>query len=137
MITAIPLTILPFIAFNAIAFGFGGSPPVAPWLDEVFSLTMVSGTRWVLPLGDVLIVFAIVMLFAEVLKSARASSRAILNHMLSTLVLLAYVIEFILIGAAAQSVFFILTIIALFDVVAGFSITIKTATRDVNLGGPV
>jgi hypothetical protein len=35
---------------------------------------------------------------------------------------------------AAHSVFFILTVIALFDVIAGFSITIKTATRDIALG---
>jgi hypothetical protein len=31
-------------------------------------------------------------------------------------------------------VFFILTLIALFDVVAGFSVTIRTATRDIALG---
>ena len=54
--------------------------------------------------------------------------------MLSTIILIIYVVEFIVAGVAAHSVFFILTILALFDVIAGFSITIKTATRDIALG---
>jgi uncharacterized membrane protein len=135
MIAAIPLTILPLIAFNLIAFNLVGPGGLDPWNAEVFAITMISGARWSIPLGDLLIVFAIAMLFFEVLKAARASSRAIYNHMASTLVLLLYVIEFITIRPAAHSVFFILTIIALFDVVAGFSVTIRTATRDVNFGG--
>ena len=36
-----------------------------------------------------------------------------------------------MVGYAAHSVFFLLMILALFDVVAGFTITIKTASRDV------
>jgi hypothetical protein len=137
MIAAIPLTILPLIAFNLIAFNVFGSAGADPWSAEVFNLTLISGARWSVPFGDLLIVFAIAMLFVEVLKSARASSRTIINHMISTLVLIAYVVEFIVVRSAAHSVFFILLVIALFDVLAGFSITIKTATRDVNFGGGV
>jgi hypothetical protein len=38
---------------------------------------------------------------------------------------------------AGDSLFFILTAIALFDVVAGFTIAIKTAQRDISLAPAV
>jgi hypothetical protein len=74
------------------------------------------------------------MLYLEVAKAARTSQNTIANHILSTIVLVIYVVEFIVASVAATSVFLILTAIALFDVIAGFSITIKTATRDIALG---
>jgi hypothetical protein len=132
MLYALPLTVFPLIVYNIVAFGFGSSAD--PWAGETFGLTMISGVRWVMTLGDLLILLGIVCLFFEVLKSTNSTSRTISNHILSTVALIVYIIEFIAVGAAAHSVFFILSIIALFDVIAGFSITIKTASRDVALG---
>ena len=95
---------------------------------------MISGTRWSFTIGDLFIILGIVCLFFEVLKSTSSSSRTIVNHILSTVVFIVYLIEFIVVGIAATSVFFMLLAIALFDVVAGFTITIKTASRDVAFG---
>jgi hypothetical protein len=131
MISAIPLTVLPLIVYNLVGYGLSGADP---WATEVFGITMISGARWTLSLGDLLIAFAILALYFEVMKSARSSTHTIANHVLSTIVLIVYVVEFIVSPVAAHSVFFILTVIALFDVVAGFSITIRTATRDIALG---
>lgn len=131
MLNAIPLTILPLIVYNLVGYTLSGADP---WATQLFGLPMVSGKVWILTLGDLLIVFAIGILFVEVAKSARSSTNTIANHVLSTIVLLVYVVEFIVADVAAHSVFFILTVIALFDVIAGFSITIKTATRDIALG---
>lgn len=131
MIYSIPLTVLPLIVFNVVGYSISGANP---WANELFGITMLSGAVWTLNLGDLLITFAIIVLFFEVMKAARAGTQTIFNHVLSTIVLIVYVIEFIVAGVAANSVFLILTIIALFDVVAGFSITIRTATRDIALG---
>lgn len=131
MINAIPLTILPLIAYNLIGYGVSGADP---WANELFAVSMLSGARWSLNLGDLLVTFALVTLFLEVMKSARSSANTIVNHVLSTLVLLVYVVEFIVAGVAANSVFFILTVIALFDVIAGFSVSIRTARRDIAFG---
>ncbi|MCB1496183.1 MAG: hypothetical protein KDJ86_10385 [Bauldia sp.] len=130
MITAIPLTILPLILFNIVGFAGGG----ADWSAEIFGIVMISGARWSLTLGDLMITFGIVILFLEVMKSGRTSTASVTNHILSTVVLIIYVIELVLVAFCANSVFFILTLIALFDVVAGFTITIRTASRDVNFG---
>ena len=42
-------------------------------------------------------------------------------------------IEFLLVGAAASSVFFILMMMTIFDVVAGFTVSITSAGRDVTM----
>ncbi len=137
MLAAFPLTLIPLIAFNAIGFLVGGDP----WGSEVFAITMVSGAQWSMTLADVMIVLAIVVLFLEIVRAARPSPNTIYNHIGSTVVLVIYIVEFIVVGAAANSLFFILTTIALFDVIAGFTISIRTATRDIALGhsidGPV
>ncbi|MCB1498270.1 MAG: hypothetical protein KDK07_00525 [Bauldia sp.] len=127
MLTAIPLTIIPLIVYNVIALIF----PATTWTGVIFSLPMVSGAGWALTLGDLMIAFALAILFLEIMKSGTTGSATITNHILSTVVLVIYVIEFIVVGIAATSVFFILTLIALFDVIAGFTITIRTATRDI------
>ena len=130
MLTAIPLTIVPLILFNIVGLAGGG----ADWSNEVFGIVMVSGARWSLTFGDLMITFGIVILFLEVLKSGRTSTATVTNHILSTVVLIVYVIELIVVGYCANSIFFVLTLIALFDVVAGFTITIRTASRDVTFG---
>jgi len=127
MLTAVPLTLIPLIVYNAIALIF----PETTWVGEIFSLPMVSGVRWALTLGDLMIGLALAMLFLEIMKSGRTGSATITNHILSTIVLIIYIVEFILVDIAATSVFFILTLTALFDVIAGFTITIRTATRDI------
>src|SRR5262245_7738187 len=103
MLTAIPLTVIPLIIYNIVAFVFPGTT----WTGEIFGLTMVSGARWALTLGDLMITLAITMLFLEIMKSGRTGSATVTNHILSTIVLILYVIEFILVDAAATSLFFI------------------------------
>jgi len=128
----IPLTILPLIVFNIAAFSWG----YGVWDRQFLALTMVSGQRWVMSIGDLMVLGGIVCLFFEVLRSTSASSRAIVNHTLSTLVFVIYLIEFIVVDRTAHSVFFILMLIALFDTISGFWITVKTARRDFDVVHP-
>ncbi len=126
----IPLTIIPWIVFNIVGVTAGDGP----WDVAVFHLPMISRQVWELTWRDLMVVFGIACLFGEVLKSTNTSSRAIVNHILSMLVFIAYLVEFIVVGFAARSVFFILTILALFDVLAGFTISITAARRDLAVG---
>jgi hypothetical protein len=52
--------------------------------------------------------------------------------MLSLFVFVAFLVEFLLVQGAATSLFFTLMLIALVDVLAGFSVTIRSSGRDVN-----
>jgi hypothetical protein len=87
-------------------------------------------------LADVMIGLALFLLFFEILKATRVGSDSIIDHLLSTFVFIAYLVEFLLVKSAAHSVFFILMAVTLVDVIAGFSVSIRSAMRDVAVGGP-
>jgi hypothetical protein len=126
MMHAVPLTVLPLIAYNLIGYGLSGADP---WATELVAVPMLSGAHWPLRLGDVLVLFALAMLCVEVVRTAAASRGAVVKRVLSVLVLVVYAAEFVASDVAAHSVFFVLTAIAVVDVVAGFSI--RTARREV------
>lgn len=127
-----PLLVIPFALYNILAFTlFGGQP--GGWATQIFQIRMVSGTEWSLTWGDLMLVVGLVCLFFEVLKSTNTGRTSIVEHMLSTALFVVFLIEFLLAGAAASSVFFLLMIMSLVDVVAGFSISITGAGRDVTM----
>ncbi len=131
MFAHIPLMLVPFAIYNLGLLGMLGSGG-DPWGTEIFSLTMMSGGVFSMGWGDLLVLVALLILFVEVLKSTRTSNASVLDHLLSTLVLIAFIVEFLLVREAATSLFFTLMLIALIDVMAGFSVSLRAASRDVN-----
>lgn len=127
-----PLLLVPFLAYNLVAFLFLGGDP-AGWNNQLLAVSMVSGTQWAITLGDLMIVSALVLLFFELLKSTRIGSVSIVDHMASMAVFVALLLEFLLVGAAASTVFFVLLVMSLIDVVAGFTMSITSATRDMSM----
>ena len=132
MLRTIPLTLAPLIVFNLFALNLiGGGGPGDPWSAPLFTVEMLSGARFTLTSGDLLVIAAVALLFAEILKATRTGSATVADHLLSMIVFVVYLVEFLAVPQAAHSVFLILTAIAFIDVVAGFSITIRAARRDV------
>jgi hypothetical protein len=56
------------------------------------------------------------------------------DHALSMALFIICLLEFIIIARFGNSTFFIITLICLLDVVAGFTVTISTARRDFGIG---
>jgi hypothetical protein len=133
MISLIPLLLIPFILYNLIAFGFISSSGATPFDAQIFSMNMMSGGLFTLNIGQLLLLVSLVLMFFEIIKSSRTSNASVIDHLLSTLVFVAFLIEFLLVKSAATPVFFLLMIMALVDVLAGFSVSIRSAGRDVNL----
>ena len=79
-----------------------------------------------------LLALGLVLLFFEVLKSTRTNNTSVIDHVLSTGVFIAFLVEFLLVAGAAHPVFFLLMLMALIDVLAGFSVSIRSAGRDVS-----
>ena len=132
---ALPLIVISFILYNVIVL-FSGSSHADDVLRKVlFELPMVGGARWRFSMGDLLILITMFLLFFELIKATYTSSASLLDHGLSMLVFIACLIEFLLVQKAATSVFFFIMIATLIDVVAGFMIGIRTARRDLNIGG--
>ncbi len=131
-LTLIPLLVIPWALYNILGFTmFGGQP--SGWANQLFQIRMVSGTEWSLTWGDLMLLLGIICLFFEVLKSTNTGRSSLVEHMLSTVLFIVFLVEFILLGAAASSTFFLLMAMSLVDVVAGFSISITGAGRDVTM----
>jgi hypothetical protein len=134
MLASIPLLIVPFVLYNlGLAGLFGQGVNGGPWADTILSVKMMSGGTFSMTLGDAMVLVGLAFFFVEILKSTRTSNASILDHLLSTFVFAAFLVEFLLVKGAAHSVFFTLMIISLIDVLAGFSVSIRSAGRDVNL----
>jgi uncharacterized membrane protein YwzB len=129
MLANVPLMIVPFILYN---LGLAGLFGTGPWQAELFSLRMLSGGTWTMSAADLVVLFSLLVLFVEILKATRISNASVLDHLLSTFVFVAFLVEFLLVESAASSLFFILMAIALVDVLAGFVISLRAASRDVN-----
>ncbi|WP_028746486.1 hypothetical protein [Rhizobium mesoamericanum] len=133
MVNAVPLMIIPFILYNMSMLGLMGSGGLPSLQNDIIVLSMISGAMWSMSLGDLFIVVALGVLFFEILKATR-NDGSLTNHMLSMLVFIAFLVEFLLVQDAATQVFFILMTIALIDVIGGLVVFIRTAGRDVSIG---
>ena len=122
-----PLLLIPFVLYNIFAFIFG----VFDWTAPFTSLRIISGGEWQITPSDLLIAFSILLLFVEILKSTRLGTRGLVDHMLSMLVFIAMIVEFLLVERAATSTFFLLMVTAFVDVLGGFTVSVRTAQRDI------
>lgn len=134
LIRNFPLLILPLIIYNAFSLGFVSTLGEI-WSAEIFRFDMISGATFSLTRGGMIVTIALSLLFIEILKATRTARSTILDHLLSTLVFIVYLIQFIVDPAAATTTYFICLMVALLDVIAGYSISIRVASRDVTLGG--
>ena len=107
--------------------------PFAIYTSPVATVQMMSGQDWVLTWEDILLAFAIFLLCIELIKSTRAGRRSIMDHVLSMALFIAMLVEFLLVQRAATSTFFLLMAIALVDVLAGFIVGMRSATRQIEI----
>jgi uncharacterized membrane protein YjjP (DUF1212 family) len=121
-----PLLVIPFAIYNMIAFLMPG----LNWTDKIATIHLMSGQDWTITTEDILISFSILLLAGEIMKATRISTRSIVDHILSLLLFIAMLVEFLLVKQAGTSTFFILMVTSIVDVVAGFTVTTRTAQRD-------
>lgn len=139
-LTIFPLLAIPVLIYTlmAVMAGKGGDPnlpSIQSSLDfTLFSLPMLSGVRWQLRASDLLLLFALLMLSVEIVKSTSTKSGAIVNHAASMGLLIFCLIGFLVFGNFATSAFFIITMMCLLDVLAGVMVTIVSARRDFGVG---
>lgn len=128
-----PLLALPLIVYNILGlFVFADA---TGWADTLFFVPLVSGATWQITTADLFVLVSLVLLFGEILKATRFGNASVVDHMLSMVVFVVCLVEFLLVPFAATSAFFILMVMALIDVIAGFTVSIRAAARDVQFGG--
>jgi hypothetical protein len=127
-----PLLLVPFAIYNMIAF----LTPGVTWTSPVTTVHMMSGQDWVLTWEDILIAFAIFLLWIEIIKSTRIGTRSIMDHILAMALFVVMLVEFLLVRQAGTSTFFLLMTITLVDVLAGFIVGIRSSQRQIEVDGP-
>ena len=135
MLRVFPMILIAVIAYNILAFTSGavGQRDIAALLDQGFSLALFSGDSWKISLGDGFVTGALALLFVEIIKAAGTTHREIINHGLSMLTFVGAVVEFLVLKGFGTSTFFLITAMCLFDVVAGYTISIVAAKRDLSM----
>jgi hypothetical protein len=126
-----PLLLVPFAVYNIIAF----LTPGVSWTSELTTVHMMSGQNWVLTWEDVLLAFSILLLAVEIMKSTRIGMRAVMDHILSMVLFIGMLVEFLLVPRAGTSTFFLLMTISFVDVLVGFLVSIRTSQRQVEIEG--
>jgi len=128
--SGMPLLVIPLLAY--VAFAGAG----ADFSASRFPITLPSAGVWQLTLGDILLAAGLFLLFFEILKATRTGGNSVVDHALSMIVFVVCLILFLIWDLAATSTFFLLMLMAMIDVIAGFSVTINAARRDYSAGGP-
>ena len=126
-----PLLLIPFAIYNIIVFLMPG----VTFSDPLFTVPMLSKADLVVTAGDLLLVFSILILFVEIVKATRMGSRSIVDHVLSLILFLVMLGEFMIVPQAATSTFLLLCTLSFVDVIGGFAVTIRTSQRDIALEG--
>ncbi|MGD9784774.1 MAG: hypothetical protein AB7E80_11845 [Hyphomicrobiaceae bacterium] len=135
-IRAIPLMFVAFIFYNVVVLLGGAEGADAVLRRVIFSVPSVRGAAsWSFTWGDLILLVTFLLLFAEILKATYTSTASLLDHGFSMLVFIACLVEFLLFDPAFTSVFFMIMVATLIDVVAGYTIGIRVARRDIGFGG--
>lgn len=137
---ATPLLVLPVLLYNGAVLatvegGFDGAGAAERLAEPMFSVPMASGALWTLGFGDLLVIAALAVLFVELLKSTSSRGAAVVNHGLSMALFILCLVEFLLLRAFATSSFFLILLMVLLDVLAGFIVSITSARRDFGVHG--
>ena len=137
---SIPLIVLAFIFYNVVVLLGGGADADTILRNVIFKLPKfwageASRATWSFTWGDLILLVTMVLLFVELLKSTYTASASLVDHGLSMLVFIACGVEFLLVDKAFTSVFFLIMVATLIDVVAGYTIGIQVAKRDLQFGG--
>ena len=124
---------VPLLAFVVIAYNIVAAISMSALDATLLSFGLLSGAAFVFLAKDVLILAGLILLYAELSKATRTTNVSIADHTLSLGLLVVCLVELIVVPFCGTATFFLLTVMALIDVVAGFSISIFATRRDFSM----
>jgi hypothetical protein len=96
--------------------------------------TLPSDKIWNPTTGQMMILFGVIILAVELIKATQSGQLTIVDHMLSVTVFIFYFAFFLSKPWAKSDVFVIIAAMSFLDVIAGLTITIAAAKRDISIG---
>jgi len=132
MFRAFPFFILSLIAYNALMLTGDIHATLG---EEITTFNLISGAVWTFDVSDLFVATGVLLLYLEVFKSTNTGMSSVIDHGLSMAVFVIFLVEFLVVEGCGTSTFFILGLMSLVDVVAGFTVSIAGARRDFTYGG--
>ena len=130
------LRYVPFLIFPVIIYAFlaltWGAKAGADFTAQVFAIPMASGDVFSMSVGSLFIAFAILCLFAEVVRSARPTNAAIGENMSTALLLVVCLVLFLMVRGFGTSEFFLVTLLLLVDFMTDAAVMVFTARRTID-----
>ena len=127
----IPTLLYVLIVYNVIAYtnlsGFTFS-------TQIIGVPLISGAIFSATVNDLLLALGIAALTVEIFKATRIGTTSVIDHVLSTLLLLVFLVQFLTAEPAGTATYLLLTLMSLADVIVGFLVTISTSRRDFSVG---
>jgi hypothetical protein len=124
----------PFMLLAVVAYGVAVAAMGVPLSQELLNLRLPSGSVFTLTMSELLLSISTIVLFFEIMNATSAKSSSIFNHGLSLVLFIACGLIFLFVPGFGTGTFLIITLMSLVDVVAGYSISILTARRDMTFG---
>ena len=121
---------VPFIGILAVIYLIVAASDRATIDAGLFEMGLPSGAVWQFSVHHLFMVLGLILLYVEIAKATRTTRVAIGDHALSLAVFIICMILFLLVEIAGTSTFLLITLLELVDVVAGFTVTIAGARRD-------
>ena len=137
MLRAFPLLLIMIVLYALLTFGGGLFPhhDMHTFMDrEILNIGLISTDRWSFHVGDLFVFVSLILLFVEVVKATRTTTNELINHGLSMLTFVIALLLFITVKGFATSAFFLMTMMTLFDVIAGYTISVIAAEHDLGMG---
>jgi hypothetical protein len=126
-----PLLVIPLLIYAAFALPNGQQAMSEGLASVAFTMPMASGSRWIVSWGQALIIFSVLLLFFEILKSSRPTRAGMIDNALSIVVFILSLILFIIVPGFATTEFFLILLMSLLDFLAGSVIMLFAAQRTV------
>ncbi|MDM8546508.1 hypothetical protein [Candidatus Venteria ishoeyi] len=125
-----PLLLILFIAYNLMVF----TGPADIFSRVWFEIPMMNGAE--LPFNSelLMILAGLLLLYIEIFKATRTHQISMLEQSFSMILFIVFMAEFLLVKQAGSSTFLILASMQLLDVMAGFTISVAGARRDIQMG---
>jgi hypothetical protein len=127
MLAAIPLLVIPVAAYVALALTLGGGfasiHAQSRLTRPLFDLATVGGGVWPVSAADLLLVAALVVAFLDLIRGMGDRRVAMVNHALSITLFVGCLAAMLVAPAFANSTFFLITLMVLLDLAAGFIAT--------------
>ena len=99
----------------------------------LFALRLPSTADWTFRVRDLFLVIGLFLLYLEILKSTRTGRGQIIEHIVSMLIFVGCLLLFLLVRQTGTTTFLLITVMSAVDVIAGFTVSIVSARRDMEI----